>query len=230
MKPCIIKYQKQISEPSGLNLGVIQIGPNGQIYFRHSAIIELGRISVVTGFTATSFLQQSGVKPMHKNIQLGPTFNSSKLRNLKSPNLLHLHYDLPLTQIIPTIALLEGGEPDYWQLFRTITKDMALVYWMIRGPGKSSKPRAVFWEPGTNDRLRRSLCDPRNFRRKHLIYDASSLDITCSDAANVSAEILFTTNCHRWLWNWGSYNDWMDMRAGQVNLVMKFEYITVDIE
>jgi hypothetical protein len=193
IEACIISTKKQISGTSGLNLGAIQIGPNGQIYVAVVGDNRIGQISVGTGCTATSSFNQSGVEPMPGTSNLGlPSFVQNSGSSIPEPSLA-APLRICLDPNNPTGALLEGGgEPDIDSYFWTITKDDGTVILNeFGGPGEEFQTlEQIFDEPGTYTiDLRVDRCgDPEYFRASTEILVDAPPTLTLPDAATLCAE------------------------------------------
>lgn len=151
IEACITSTKKTISQTSGLDLGALQIGPNGVIYLAIVGSNKIGQINVGTGCTATSTFTQDGVEPMPGTTNLGlPSFVQNSSSSIPEPALT-APARLCLDPVSGAGALLEGaGEPDIDSYFWTITKDDGTV---IRdnygGPGDQFKDlEQLFNSPG----------------------------------------------------------------------------------
>jgi hypothetical protein len=193
IEACIISTKNQLSGTSGLNLGAIQIGPNGQIYVAVVNDNRIGQISVGTGCTAASTFNQSGVEPMPGTSNLGlPSFVQNSGSSIPEPSLA-APPRICLDPNNPTGALLEGGgESDIDSYFWTITKDDGtIILNESGGPGEEFQTlEQVFDEPGiyTID-LRVDRCATIDYfnASTEIIVDAPPT-LTLPDAATLCAE------------------------------------------
>jgi hypothetical protein len=193
IEACIISTKNQLSGTSGLNLGAIQIGPNGQIYVAVVNDNRIGQISVGTGCTAASTFNQRGVEPMPGTSNLGlPSFVQNSGSSIPEPSLA-APPRICLDPNNPTGALLEGGgESDIDSYFWTITKDDGtIILNESGGPGEEFQTlEQVFDEPGiyTID-LRVDRCATIDYfnASTEIIVDAPPT-LTLPDAATLCAE------------------------------------------
>jgi hypothetical protein len=139
IEACIISTKNQLSNTEGLDLGALQIGPNGQIYVAVVGDTRIGQINVGSGCNSQSTFTQDGVDAMPGPSNLGlPSFVQNSGSSIPEPS-LSAPARLCLDPVGGTGALLEGGgEPDIDSYFWTITnKDDGTV---IRndegGPGE----------------------------------------------------------------------------------------------
>lgn len=192
IEACILSTKNQISGTSGLNLGAIQIGPNGQIYVAVVGDNRIGQINVGTGCTATSSFNQSGVQPMPGPANLGlPSFVQNSGSSIPEPS-LSAPPRICLDPNNPTGALLEGGgEPDIDSYFWTITKDDGTVILSeFGGPGDEFQTLdQVFDEPGiyiVDLRVDRCATVGYSILRTEIIVEAPPT-LTLPDAATLCA-------------------------------------------
>jgi len=193
IEACIISTKNQLSGTSGLNLGAIQIGPNGQIYVAVVNDNRIGQISVGTGCTAASTFNQSGVEPMPGTSNLGlPSFVQNSGSSIPEPSLA-APPRICLDPNNPTGALLEGGgEPDIDSYFWTITKDDGtIILNESGGPGEEFQTlEQLFDTTGTYTiDLRVDRCgNPEYFRASTEILVDEPPTLTLPDAATLCAE------------------------------------------
>jgi large repetitive protein len=138
IEACINSTKKTISGTSGLNLGAVQIGPNGVIYVAVVGSNRIGQINVGTGCTASSTFNQDGVEPMPGTANLGlPSFVQNSGSSIPEPA-LSLPPRLCIDPVDGAGALLEGaGEPDIDSYFWTITaEDGTVILNNFGGPGE----------------------------------------------------------------------------------------------
>jgi hypothetical protein len=151
IEACILSTRNQISGTSALNIGALQIGPNGQIYAAVVGDNRIGQINVGTGCTSQSTFTQDGVEPMPGTSNLGlPSFVQNSGSSIPEPSLA-APPRICLDPDNPSGALLEGGgEPDIDSYFWTITKDDGTVILNeFGGPGEEFQTlEQIFDEPG----------------------------------------------------------------------------------
>lgn len=151
IEACVLSTRNQISGTSGLDLGALQIGPDGNVYLAVVGSNQIGQILVGAGCNSTSTFNQDSVEPMPGTTNLGlPSFaqlggSSIPEPALAGPARLCLDPDEGAT------ATLEGGgEPDIDSYFWTITRDDGTVILEnFGGPGDQFQTLdQVFTEPG----------------------------------------------------------------------------------
>ena len=151
IEACVLSTRNQISGTSGLDLGALQIGPDGNVYLAVVGSNQIGQILVGAGCNSTSTFNQDSVEPMPGTTNLGlPSFaqiggSSIPEPALAGPARLCLDPDEGAT------ATLEGGgEPDIDSYFWTITRDDGTVILdNFGGPGDQFQTLdQVFTEPG----------------------------------------------------------------------------------
>ena len=137
IEACIISTRSQISQTSGLDLGAIQIGPDGQIYVAVVGSNKIGQISVGSGCTTESTFNQDGVEAMPGTSNLGlPTFVQNSGSSIPEPS-LSAPARLCIDPEEGAGALLEGGgEADIDSYFWTITHEDGTVIYNSGGPGE----------------------------------------------------------------------------------------------
>lgn len=193
IEACILSTRNQISQTSGLDLGAIQIGPDGQIYVAVVGSNQIGQISVGTGCTAESTFNQDGVAPMPGTTNLGlPSFVQNSGSSIPEPA-LSLPLRLCLDPELGAGALFEGaGEPDIDSYFWTVTaEDGTPILSDFGGPGDQFQTlEQIFTEPGTYTvGLRVDRCgDPEYFRSEGEILVEAPPELTLPDAATLCAE------------------------------------------
>lgn len=169
IEACINSTKKAISQTSSLDLGALQIGPNGVIYLAIVGSNKIGQINVGTGCTATSTFTQDGIEPMPGTTNLGlPSFVQNSSSSIPEPALTAPER-LCLDPVSGAGALLEGaGEPDIDSYFWTIThEDGTVIRNNYGGPGDQFKDlEQLFDNPGIYTvELRVDRCgDPEYFR------------------------------------------------------------------
>jgi len=129
IEACIISTKNQLSDTQGLDLGALQIGPNGQIYAAVVGDTRIGQINVGSGCNSQSTFTQNGVDAMPGTSNLGlPSFVQNSGSSIPEPS-LSAPARLCLDPELGAGALLEGGgEPDIDSYFWTITnKDNGTV-------------------------------------------------------------------------------------------------------
>jgi hypothetical protein len=138
IEACIFSTKKTVSQTAGLDLGALQIGPNGVIYAAIVGSNKIGQINVGTGCTASSTFTQDGVEPMPGTTNLGlPSFVQNSGSSIPEPALT-IPERLCLDPVSGAGALLEGGgEPDIDSYFWTIIhEDGTVIQNEFGGPGE----------------------------------------------------------------------------------------------
>lgn len=236
IEACILSTRNQISQTSGLDLGALQIGPNGQIYVAVVGSPLIGQINVGTGCTSASSFTQNGVEPMPGTSNLGlPSFVQNSGSSTPEPA-LSLPLRLCLDPDLGAGALFEGaGEPDIDSYFWTIISDDGTVIQNdFGGPGDQFQSlEQIFTEPGTYTvGLRVDRCgDPEYFRAEGEILVEAPPELTLPDAATLCSETPVTlTAIDGYDVADSLYNfEWTDA-AGQVFGDQNSNSITVDQE
>jgi len=151
IEACINSTKNSISGTSGLNLGAIQIGPNGQIYAAIVGSDRIGQINVGSGCNSSSTFTTDGVQPMPGTSNLGlPSFVQNSGSSIPEPSLS----GPPRICLDPELgggALFEGaGEPDIDSYFYTITDENGVIILNeFGGPGDQFQTyEHNFSEPG----------------------------------------------------------------------------------
>ncbi|HCB45942.1 MAG: hypothetical protein CL554_19610 [Algoriphagus sp.] len=148
---CILSTRNQIGGTSGLNLGALQIGPDGNIYVAVVGSNQIGQIAVGAGCNSSSTFNQNSVEPMPGTANLGlPSFVQNSGSSIPEPSLLAPER-LCLDPVNGAGALIEGGgEPDIDSYFWTITRDDGTVILdNFGGPGDQFQNLdQLFDEPG----------------------------------------------------------------------------------
>ncbi|MBN7817748.1 T9SS type B sorting domain-containing protein [Algoriphagus pacificus] len=151
IEACINSTKKTVSQTSGLDLGALQIGPNGQIYVAVVGDNRIGQINVGTGCNSSSTFTLDGVEPMPGTSNLGlPSFVQNSGSSIPEPALS----GPPRICLDPDLgggALFEGaGEPDIDSYFYTITDENGVVVLdNFGGPGDQFQTyEHIFTEPG----------------------------------------------------------------------------------
>ncbi|WP_075350480.1 T9SS type B sorting domain-containing protein [Algoriphagus marinus] len=193
IEACILSTRNQISGTSSLNIGALQIGPNGQIYAAVVGDNRIGQINVGTGCTSQSTFTQDGVEPMPGTSNLGlPSFVQNSGSSIPEPSLA-APPRICLDPDNPSGALFEGGgEPDIDSYFWTITaEDGTFLQNNFGGPGEQFQTlEQIFANPGTYTvELRVDRCgDPEYFRASTEILVEAPPTLTLPDAATLCAE------------------------------------------
>ncbi|MHA7130911.1 hypothetical protein [Algoriphagus namhaensis] len=193
IEACILSTRNAISQTAGLNLGALQIGPDGQIYVAVVGSNQIGQINVGTGCNANSTFNQDAVEPMPGTTNLGlPSFTRNSGSSIPEPSLA-IPARLCLDPEQGAGALFEGGgEPDIDSYFWTITaEDGTLLQDDFGGPGDQFQTlEQIFTEPGTYTvALRVDRCgDPDYFRAEGEILVEAPPTLTLPDAATLCAE------------------------------------------
>lgn len=137
IETCILSTRAALTGTTGLDLGALQIGPDGSIYAAVVGSNRIGQISAGTGCTTPSSFSTDGVEPLTGTSNLGlPSFIQNSGSSIPEPSL-----SLPATICLDPAggsgALLGGGgEPDIDSYFWTITaQDGAVIRSNFGGPG-----------------------------------------------------------------------------------------------
>ena len=193
IEACILSTKNQLSGTAGLNLGALQIGPNGQIYVAVVGDNRIGQINVGTGCTSESTFTQDGIDAMPGTSNLGlPSFVQSSGSSIPEPSLA-APPRLCLDPELGAGALLEGGgEPDIDSYFWTITNndDGTVIRNDYGGPGDEFQNlEQIFSEAGTYTvELRVDRCgDPEFFRASTEILVEAPPQLTLADDATLCA-------------------------------------------
>ncbi|MBN3522076.1 gliding motility-associated C-terminal domain-containing protein [Algoriphagus lutimaris] len=151
IEACIIDTKNGISQTSGLDLGALQIGPNGQVYVAVVGDNRIGQINVGSGCNSSSTFTMDGVEPMPGTSNLGlPSFVQNSGSSIPEPSLS----GPPRICLDPDEgggAMFEGaGEPDIDSYFYTITDENGVVVLdNFGGPGDEFQSyEHNFTEPG----------------------------------------------------------------------------------
>ena len=193
IEACILSTRSTVSQTSGLDLGALQIGPDGQIYVAVVGSNQIGQINVGTGCTANSTFTQDAVEAMPGTTNLGlPSFVQNSGSSIPEPALA-IPARLCLDPDLGAGALLEGGgEPDIDSYFWTITaEDGTFLQNDFGGPGDQFQTlEQIFDAPGTYTvELRVDRCgDPEYFRAEGEILVEAPPTLTLPDAATLCAE------------------------------------------
>ncbi len=112
IEQCILETREAVSQTQGLDLGAIQIGPNGQVYVAVVGSNQIGQINIGTQCNPSTFTQD-GMEPMPGTANLGlPSFVQNSGSSIPDPSL-----DGPdrlcLSADGGAVGIFEGGgEPD----------------------------------------------------------------------------------------------------------------------
>ncbi|MCE7054962.1 gliding motility-associated C-terminal domain-containing protein [Algoriphagus sp. AGSA1] len=138
IEACIISTKNQVSGTQGLDLGAIQIGPNGSIYVAVVGDNRIGEISTGSGCDSQSTFNQDGVAPMPGTSNLGlPSFVQNSGSSIPEPS-LSAPARICLDENTAGALLEGGGEPDIDSYFWTITNqdNGTVVISDFGGPGE----------------------------------------------------------------------------------------------
>jgi large repetitive protein len=151
IEACINSTKNTVGGTSGLNLGALQIGPNGQVYAAVVGDNRIGQVNVGSGCNSSSTFTLDGVEPMPGTSNLGlPSFVQNSGSSIPEPALsgpLRICLDPQLGGG----ALFEGaGEADIDSYFYTITDENGVVILNeFGGPGEEFQSyEHIFTEPG----------------------------------------------------------------------------------
>lgn len=136
IEQCILDSRATVSGSNGLNLGALQIGPDGQIYAAVVGDTRIGQIQIGSGCVPSSF-NQDNVLPMPGPSGLGlPSFVQQSGSYIPDPSLSGPER-LCLSAEEGAVGLFEGGgEPDIDSYFWTITHEDGTVVYDEGGPGE----------------------------------------------------------------------------------------------
>lgn len=151
IEACILSTKKQLNNTQGLDLGAIQIGPNGQIFVAVVGSNRIGQINVGTGCNAVSTFTQDGVEAMPGTSNLGlPSFIQNSGSSIPEPS-LSAPARLCLDPELGAEAILNGaGEADIDSYFWTITHEDGTVIYDQGGPGENFQElNQIFDREGT---------------------------------------------------------------------------------
>ncbi|UZD24449.1 gliding motility-associated C-terminal domain-containing protein [Algoriphagus halophytocola] len=193
IEACIISTQNQISDTQGLDLGALQIGPNGQVYAAVVGDNRIGQINVGSGCNSESSFTLDGVEPMPGTSNLGlPSFVQNSGSSIPEPSLAAPER-ICLDPVEGGGAMLEGGgEPDIDSYFWTITNqdDGTVIRNDYGGPGEEFQNLdQPFDAAGTYlIELRVDRCgDPEYFRESTEIQVDEPPVLTLADDATLCA-------------------------------------------
>ncbi|WP_087939305.1 T9SS type B sorting domain-containing protein [Algoriphagus faecimaris] len=148
---CILSTKNSISGTSGLDLGALQIGPDGNVYAAVVGSNLIGQIAVGSGCNSSSTFNQDSVEPMTGTTNLGlPSFAQNSGSSIPEPSLVAPER-LCLDPDNGALATIEGGgEPDIDSYFWTVTRDDGTVILEnFGGPGDQFQNlEQIFDEPG----------------------------------------------------------------------------------
>ncbi len=236
IESCILSTRNTISQTSGLDLGALQIGPDGQIYAAIVGSNRIGQINVGTGCTASSTFNQDAVAAMPGTSNLGlPSFVQNSGSSIPEPS-LSAPERLCLDPELGAGAMLEGsGEPDIDSYFWTITKeDGTVIQNDFGGPGEQFQTlEQIFTEEGvyTVD-LRVDRCGDAEYYREstEIRVDAPPTLTLEDDATLCSGAPVTLTAIDGYDPEEGLYDfEWVNA-AGQVIGDINSNTITVDEE
>jgi hypothetical protein len=121
IEQCILDSRAAVSGTAGLDLGAVQIGPDGQIYVAVVGSNQIGQIQIGSGCNPSTF-NQDAVEPMPGTTNLGlPAFVQNSGSSIPEPS-LNGPDRLCLSDEEGAVGLFEGGgEPDIdtynWTIF-----------------------------------------------------------------------------------------------------------------
>lgn len=136
IKQCILDSRRQVADTQGLNLGSLQIGPDGQIYAAIVGSNLIGQIQVEQNCGPSRF-NQNAVEPMPGTSNLGlPSFVQNSGSNIPDPSLAGPER-LCLDPETGAFGIFEGGgEPDIDRYSWTITNESGVAVHSISGLGE----------------------------------------------------------------------------------------------
>src|SRR5690554_680931 len=136
VKACILDSRTNVADTPGLNLGALQIGPDGQIYAAIVGSNLIGQIQVEQNCGPSRF-NQNAVEPMPGTSNLGlPSFVQNSGSNIPDPSLSGPER-LCLDPETGAFGVFEGGgEPDIDRYSWTVTNEDDVVVHSISGLGE----------------------------------------------------------------------------------------------
>jgi hypothetical protein len=137
LESCILSTRATLTGTAGLNLGALQIGPNGAIYAAVVGSNLIGQINPGTGCTSPSSFSSNGVDPLTGTSNLGlPSFVQNSGSSIPEPS-LSVPSSLCIDPLTGSGALFDGGgEPDIDSYFWTVTaEDGTVILSNFGGPG-----------------------------------------------------------------------------------------------
>jgi WD40 repeat protein len=136
IQQCILNSRTTIADTQGLNLGALQIGPDGQIYAAIVGSNLIGQIQVEQNCGPSRF-NQNAVEPMPGTSNLGlPSFVQNSGSNIPDPSLAGPER-LCLDPELGAFGIFEGGgEPDIDRYSWTIIYEEEAVVHTISGLGE----------------------------------------------------------------------------------------------
>ncbi|WPR73781.1 gliding motility-associated C-terminal domain-containing protein [Algoriphagus sp. NG3] len=192
IEACIISTKNQVNGTQGLDLGAIQIGPNGSIYVAVVGDNRIGEISTGSGCNSQSTFNQDGVAPMPGTSNLGlPSFVQNSGSSIPEPS-LSAPARICLDENTAGALLEGGGEPDIDSYFWTITNqdNGTVVISDFGGPGEEFQTlEQPFDTAGTYlIELRVDRCgDPEYFRESTELLVEAPPELTLADDATLCA-------------------------------------------
>src|SRR5690606_8287199 len=136
IRQCILDSRKAVPDTRGLDLGALQIGPDGQIYAAIVGSNLIGQIQVEQNCGPSRF-NQNAVEPMPGTSNLGlPSFVQNSGSNIPDPSLAGPDR-LCLDPEIGAFGIFEGGgEPDIDRYSWTVTNEEGTVVHSVSGLGE----------------------------------------------------------------------------------------------
>lgn len=136
IKQCILDSRVSVADTRGLDLGALQIGPDGQIYVAIVGSNLIGQIQVEQNCGPSRF-NQNAVEPMPGTSNLGlPSFVQNSGSSIPDPSLSGPER-LCLDPETGAVGVFEGGgEPDIDRYSWTVTNEDDVVVHTISGLGE----------------------------------------------------------------------------------------------
>ncbi|WP_317174898.1 T9SS type B sorting domain-containing protein [Pararhodonellum marinum] len=146
IEQCILQNRNVVPNTQGLNLGAVQIGPDGQIYVAVVGSNQIGQI-LVGAECNTSTFNQDGVETMPGTSNLGlPSFVQNSGSSIPDPSLSGPD-QICLDPVEGAFGQFEGGgEPDIDSYFWTILDDSGVEVFSTGGPGENFQTLEYIFE------------------------------------------------------------------------------------
>lgn len=151
LETCILSTRSTLPTTGGLDLGALQIGPNGTIYAAVVGSNLIGQINSGTGCNTQSTFSTNGVAPLTGTTNLGlPAFVQNSGSSIPEPALT-IPENFCIDPFEASGVIFDGGgEPDIDSYFWTITaQDGTVIRSNYGGPGNQFQSlEQQFTDPG----------------------------------------------------------------------------------